>query len=172
MRAEGECTSRRFIEFFTATIRNRNTRAAYARAVKQFLDWCEKVDFQGSRVISDGVLVLVRELDERLGLNDLVDHHLTDSRRGKNILSPLAGLLRKSTYSRLAGYENVNDVARRAQAFRLVVVADPGCWLGLPTGRVNMQRGAAEFYMPRSVVRAMVEMLRPATTIRLRLNHN
>jgi site-specific recombinase XerD len=42
VRAEGERTSRRFIEFFTATIRNRNTRAAYARAVKQFLDWCEK----------------------------------------------------------------------------------------------------------------------------------
>jgi hypothetical protein len=26
-----------------------------------------KVDFQGSRVISDGGLILVRELDERLG---------------------------------------------------------------------------------------------------------
>ena len=27
-----------------------------------------KVDFQGSRVTSDGGLILVRELDERLGL--------------------------------------------------------------------------------------------------------
>lgn len=35
----GERASRRFIEFFTASIRN--TRAAYMRAVKQFLDWCE-----------------------------------------------------------------------------------------------------------------------------------
>ena len=41
IRDRGERTSRRFIEFFTASIRNRNTRAAYARAVKQFLDWCE-----------------------------------------------------------------------------------------------------------------------------------
>jgi len=40
IRAQGERASRRFIEFFTASIRNRNTRAAYARAVKQFLDWC------------------------------------------------------------------------------------------------------------------------------------
>lgn len=29
-----------------------------------------KVDFQGSRVTSDGGLILVRELDERLGLED------------------------------------------------------------------------------------------------------
>jgi hypothetical protein len=33
--------SRRFIQFFTANIRNRNTHAAYARLVKQFFDWCE-----------------------------------------------------------------------------------------------------------------------------------
>src|SRR5215469_17654689 len=39
--AQGERAGRRFIEFFTATIRNRNTRMAYARAVKQFFDWCE-----------------------------------------------------------------------------------------------------------------------------------
>jgi integrase/recombinase XerD len=32
---------KRFVEFFTATIRNRNTREAYARAIRSFLDWCE-----------------------------------------------------------------------------------------------------------------------------------
>jgi integrase/recombinase XerD len=42
VRAQGERASRRFIEFFTASIRNRNTRMAYARAVKQFLDWCDE----------------------------------------------------------------------------------------------------------------------------------
>ena len=31
------------------------------------------VDFQGSRVTSDGGLILVRELDERLGLGKLID---------------------------------------------------------------------------------------------------
>jgi hypothetical protein len=36
--ANGERTALRFIEFFTATIWNRNTRMAYARAVKQFFD--------------------------------------------------------------------------------------------------------------------------------------
>ena len=81
-----------------------------------------KVDFQGSRVTSDGGLVLVRELDERLGLSELVDRHLSDSRRGKNIQLPLADLLRQSIYSRLAGYEDVNDAERLSQdpTFRLI----------------------------------------------------
>jgi hypothetical protein len=42
------------------------------------------VDFQGSRVTSDGGLILVRELDERLGLGGLIAEHLDDARRGKN----------------------------------------------------------------------------------------
>src|SRR6266849_1709545 len=37
--AAGAHTSERFIEFFTANIRNRNTRMAYALAVRQFFDW-------------------------------------------------------------------------------------------------------------------------------------
>lgn len=36
----GERASERFVEFFTATIRNKNTRAAYARAVGRFCAWC------------------------------------------------------------------------------------------------------------------------------------
>ena len=39
---EGEKATRRFVEFFTANIRNRNTREAYARASVRFLDWCER----------------------------------------------------------------------------------------------------------------------------------
>src|SRR5271166_7056704 len=38
----GDHAARRFIEFFTATIRNRNTRRAYGRAVADFLAWCEQ----------------------------------------------------------------------------------------------------------------------------------
>src|SRR5487761_1994871 len=81
-----------------------------------------RVDFQGARVTSDGGLILVRELDERLGLSELMELHLSDSRRGKNIQLPLADLLRQSIYSRLAGYADVNDAARLAQdpTFRLI----------------------------------------------------
>jgi hypothetical protein len=81
-----------------------------------------KVDFQGSPVTSDGGLILVRELDERLGFGELITQHLSDSRSGKNTQLPLADLFRQSVYSRIAGYEDVNDAERLAQdpTFRLI----------------------------------------------------
>src|SRR6059036_3091778 len=41
IRGAGERASWRFLEFFTANIRNKNTRQAYARAVRDFFRWCE-----------------------------------------------------------------------------------------------------------------------------------
>lgn len=81
-----------------------------------------KVDFQGSRVTSDAGLLLIRELDERLGLGQLISDHLTEARRGKNTQLPLPDLLRQSIYSRLAGYEDLNDAERLSQdpTFRLI----------------------------------------------------
>jgi site-specific recombinase XerD len=38
----GDAAGRRFVEFFVSKYRNLNTRAAYARAVGQFLDWVER----------------------------------------------------------------------------------------------------------------------------------
>jgi Transposase DDE domain group 1 len=80
-----------------------------------------RVEFQGARVTSDGGLLLVRELDERLGVGELIERHLTDA-RGKNTQLPLTDLVRQSVYSRLAGYEDVNDAERLSQdpAFRLI----------------------------------------------------
>jgi len=80
-----------------------------------------KVGFQGSRVTSGGGLLLVRELDERLGFGELIAQHLTDS-RGKNAQLGFADLLRQSVYSRLAGYEDLNDAERLSQdpTFRLI----------------------------------------------------
>lgn len=57
----------------------------------------------------DGDLILVRELDERLGAGDLIAQHLTD-------------LLRQSIDSQVAGHEDVNDTEPLSQdpAFRLI----------------------------------------------------
>ena len=80
-----------------------------------------KVGFQGSRVTSDGGLILVRELDERLGFGELIEQYLTDS-RGKNAQFCFADLLRQSVYSRLAGYEDLNNAESLSQdpTFRLI----------------------------------------------------
>lgn len=81
-----------------------------------------KVDFQGSQVTSDGGLLLVRELDERLGLNALIAENIMDDQRGKNTRLPFPDLLRQSIYSRFAGYEDVNDAEPLSQdpTFRLI----------------------------------------------------
>jgi hypothetical protein len=38
-----------------------------------------KIDFQGSRITSDGGLIRVRELDERLGFGELITQHLIEA---------------------------------------------------------------------------------------------
>jgi site-specific recombinase XerD len=39
---EGQRASKRFLEFFTANIRNPNTRLSYMRAISPFLAWCDE----------------------------------------------------------------------------------------------------------------------------------
>jgi len=39
-------TRKKFFEFFTVPIRNANTRAAYYRAIQQFLAWVERAGYQ------------------------------------------------------------------------------------------------------------------------------
>ena len=42
----GDKASEHFLEFFAATIRNKNTRAAYVQAAAQFCSWCEQYGLQ------------------------------------------------------------------------------------------------------------------------------
>ena len=86
-----------------------------------------KVAFQGSRITSAG-LILVRELDERLGLGTLISEHLNDSRQGLNIQFSLADLLRQSVYSRLAGYEDLNDAVRVSADPTFRLIGSPKLW--------------------------------------------
>ena len=76
---------------------------------------------------SNGGLILVRELDERLGFDELVEQHLTDSRANNARLS-FADLLRQSVYSRLAGYEDVNDAERLSQDPALRLIGSEKIW--------------------------------------------
>ena len=71
-----------------------------------------KLEFHGAKVTSDGGLLAYRELDDALGLFDAVSTALSDQRTGRNIQHAMTTLLRQSVYSRLAGYEDVNDAER------------------------------------------------------------
>ena len=64
-----------------------------------------KVAFRARTVTSDAGLILVRELDERLGLEAIIAAHLRDSYspRELNTQFRLPDLLRQSVYSRLGG---------------------------------------------------------------------
>ncbi|TWT61662.1 site-specific tyrosine recombinase XerD [Rubinisphaera italica] len=58
----GDNAARRFVEFFTATIRNRNTREAYARAVWRFFEWCEHREIALSAIEPILVACYIEEL--------------------------------------------------------------------------------------------------------------
>jgi hypothetical protein len=71
-----------------------------------------RLEFQGAKLSSDGGQLVMRELDDALGLSDLASDALHDSRRGKNTTHRLDGQFRQSVFGRLAGYEDVNDAER------------------------------------------------------------
>ena len=71
-----------------------------------------KLSFVGSKITSDAGLLAYRELDEALGLTEIGADTLVDSRQGNNKQHQLLPLVRQSIYSRLAGYEDVNDAER------------------------------------------------------------
>lgn len=68
-----------------------------------------KLEFCGSKITSNAGLLLHRELDEVFNFTSDLACQLTDFRIGNNISHKLLPLLRQSIYSRLGGYEDVND---------------------------------------------------------------
>ncbi len=82
-----------------------------------------KLEFHGSKVTSDAGWLATRELDDALGLTDMVGDELVDPRTGKNGQHALTGLFRQSVFGRLGGYEDVNDADRlgRDPAMRWIV---------------------------------------------------
>ena len=73
-----------------------------------------RLGFHGSKISSDGGLLLFYGLDETLGLHDLAVRSLRDTRRGKNGVHNFVGLLCQSTSGRLAGYSDVSNADRLA----------------------------------------------------------
>src|ERR1700732_4968229 len=79
--------------------------------------------FHGSAITSDGGLLAYRELDDVLALTSAGGERLAEAGTGRDRRHLWVGLLRQSVFSRLAGYEDVNDADRlcRDPAMRWVV---------------------------------------------------
>ena len=100
--ASGDRDRSRFLEFFTAQIRNSHTRRAYARAAAEFLAWCQSVgvsslpqvrpmhvaswiEFEARKVSAPSVkqrLAAIRHLFDWLDTGHIVDVNPTASVRG------------------------------------------------------------------------------------------
>jgi site-specific recombinase XerD len=63
----GDAAGWRYVEFFTANIRNPNTRRAYARACGQFFAWCEDRGFVLATIRPVDVAEWVEQLQEKHG---------------------------------------------------------------------------------------------------------
>ena len=62
----GDHASRRFIEFFTAQIRNKGTRTVYAHAVSQFFNWCDSHGIAFEQVQPIVIATYIETLTARL----------------------------------------------------------------------------------------------------------
>ena len=81
-------------------------------SMKVGFDGSIKLEFHGARLSSNGGLLAYRDLDHAFGLFNSVSTVFVNKRTGRNIQHAIPTLLRQSVYSRLAGYEDINDAER------------------------------------------------------------
>lgn len=70
----GEQTGKRFVEFFTANIRNPNTRRAYARAARDFFVWCDSFGLSLRSIEPLHVAGYIEELTGRVSRPTVKQH--------------------------------------------------------------------------------------------------
>ena len=74
IRDAGPSAQRRLLEFFTAEIRNPNTRQAYAAAAGRFFQWCETRNLALGEITPFAVASYVEEMQERHALPTVKQH--------------------------------------------------------------------------------------------------
>ncbi len=74
IRDRGERASHRLIDFFTASIRNRNTRTAYACAVKRFFDLWDERRLEPREIEAITVAAYIEETQHRTAKPTVKQH--------------------------------------------------------------------------------------------------
>jgi integrase/recombinase XerD len=72
--SEGQRASKRFLEFFTANIRNPNTRLSYMRAISPFLAWCEERGLELRQVEPMAVAAYIEQLTKERAPQTVKQH--------------------------------------------------------------------------------------------------
>jgi len=68
-----------------------------------------EVSYSGSQISTDGGLLLLREINERLGLIERFTNCIEDDRDQKYIDHQMVSMLKQRIYQIAAGYEGAND---------------------------------------------------------------
>jgi integrase/recombinase XerD len=128
--AAGARTSERFIDFFTANIRNRNTRMAYAVAVRQFFNWCEQRGLHLEAIRPTTVAAYIEQLGAGMA-KPSVKQHLAAIRQlfdylvtGGILLSNPAGAVRGPKYVVKRGKTPVLSADQARQLLDSINVAE------------------------------------------------
>jgi site-specific recombinase XerD len=130
----GDQATRRFLEFFTATIRNRHTRKAYAQAVAAFPDRCARHRLTLSRIEPLHVAAYIEQLTQAKA-TPTVKQHLAAIRTLFDWLTS-GGILPFNPASSVRGPKHVakrgkTPVLTAEEARQLLDSIDTGTLLGL-----------------------------------------
>src|SRR3546814_13531387 len=87
--------------------------AGLARGDRVDFDRRVRLEFRGAQISSDGGLLVMRELDDVLGLSNLASEALRDSRTGTNTPHRLDRLFRPTVFGRLHGYDGLQGGEHR-----------------------------------------------------------
>ena len=82
-----------------------------------------RIEAKGAQITTDAGLLIMRELADAIDPTDMAQATLRDTRPGKNKVHSFEAMLLQSVFSRVAGYEDVNDADTLAHdpAMRLAV---------------------------------------------------
>jgi len=134
-----------------------------------------RLEFQGAKVTSDAGLLAVREMDEALGLSQLAESMLGETRTGRNVQHELVALLRQSVYRRLALFvlaynlgnflrrlvlpRSVRHWSLRSVQAKLIKPARPGIGAKVVAHSRRIIFQMAEVAVPRALLEAILKRI-------------